>query len=124
MPNYPVVYKIAGEYEGFLNCSKTGYERLGRVVVEYNVMILGIAKFGDPKERGSTFVASLRIPAQYLTEVEEILKTELTDPPDTLLGSDIYHSIKWMDEDGVQYTSPYPSKEMAVGAEATLSTKT
>jgi hypothetical protein len=111
MSNYSVVYKIAGDSGKLLSSNKATFERLGRVIVTYNVKVEKCLKFGKVGDRGATFIAYLEIPAKFLSEVEKELKTEFKDPVDIKVGMNTHKSVKWKDEDENLYTTPYPSKE-------------
>ena len=105
------VYKIAGDKAPFFNCSKATYQRLGEVIIKYQVIALSSSIIGHVNDRGSTVVLVLEIPVRFINEVSETLKVSLEDPMDLNVGSFLAKSVKWIDEDGNRYTSLYPSKE-------------
>jgi len=110
----PEVYKVAGERAPFLTGSKACLERLGRVIVRHGLKVTSSHYFSSGRGELTTydsFSVSLTIPASRLEQVEKELRCTLTDHFDLQVGSEVYKSVKWRDQDGTKYVSPYPSKE-------------
>lgn len=77
---FETILKVAGEEYPFLQCTKATFERLGRVIVKYNVKVTSTWSCGDTSHRSTSFVVMLEIPLKNVQQVADELGVPLTEP--------------------------------------------